>query len=205
MQAKTAWFFLTALIIASSGTASDAVKGDVARVLPTGISAPVLHANALDGRAIPTWKALKGKVVVVDFWATWCPPCIASFPKFNALVDRYASQGVEFFSITYEPASAVTAFVAKHPLRTTIAVDDDFSDFRAYNAWGIPVAYVFDRSGKLAAVTHPDNLSADVINAVLAGHKPKAKPATPWSDPAGAEKYFKSLQDDLKSGKSSPG
>lgn len=51
---------------------------------------------------------------------------------------------------------------------------------------------------------HPDNLTVEMIDAVLAGHKPKAKPATPWSDPEGAEKYFKSLQDDLKSGKSPP-
>jgi thiol-disulfide isomerase/thioredoxin len=167
-------------------------------VLPVGISAPPLHALTLDARPVPGWNALRGKVVVVDFWATWCPPCIAAFPKFNALVERYGPRGVQFYSITYEPADAVSSFLGKHPLLTTIAVDDDFRDFRAYNAWGIPVAYVFDRAGKLAGIMHPDELNNDVIDAVLAGRRPDAKPATPWSDPKGAEDYFRSLQKEMK-------
>jgi len=194
-------FILFALLVAKAGYASETQK---AIVLPPGIPAPALRAKMLDGDSVPEWKTLKGKVVVVDFWATWCTPCVAAFPKFNALVDRYAPQKVQFFSITYEPVKTVNAFVARHPLHTTIAIDDDFSDFRSYNSWGIPVAYVVDRNGKLAAVIHPDRLTNDVIDAVLAGRKPDAQAAAPWPDPAGAEKYFRSLQDDLKSGKPSP-
>src|SRR4051812_29158458 len=100
-------FILFALLIATAGYASETQK---ALVLPPGISAPALRAKVLDGDSVPEWKTLKGKVVVVDFWATWCTPCVAAFPKFNALVDRYAPQKVQFFSITYEPVKAVNAF-----------------------------------------------------------------------------------------------
>jgi len=195
MRTQVATLFVAGLIAISVAFASDAPK---TQVLPVGVPAPRLRALKLDGQPIPLWNALRGKVVIVGFWATWCSPCVAAFPKFNALVARYSSQEVEFFSITYEPANAVNGFVQKHPLLTTIAVDDDFSGFRAYNAWGIPVAYIFDRHGKLAGVMHPDELSSDIIDAVLDGRTPYVKPATPWSDPQGAEKYFKSLQKEMK-------
>jgi hypothetical protein len=75
-----------------------------------------------------------------------------------------------------------------------VGIDDDLATFRAFAAWGIPVVYIFDRGGKLVSAVHPDNLTPDVISAALRGEVPRVKQSTPWSDPRGAEEYFRKNQ-----------
>src|SRR6185437_7368319 len=59
-----------------------------------------------------TWDALRGKVVVLEFWATWCPTCVKSIPHFNALVDELKDKPVQFISITDEDPATVRSFLA---------------------------------------------------------------------------------------------
>jgi thiol-disulfide isomerase/thioredoxin len=169
------------------------------RTLPVGTIAPRLDLKFLDGSDAPSWPALRGKVVIVDFWASWCGPCVGAIPHLDDLKKELANEPVEFFSITYEPKAKALAFLAKHPMSTTVGVDNDLATFASFIAWGIPMTYVVGRDGRIAAVVSPAKLTAADVRAVLAGKKPGAEPHPGWPDPAGAAKYFREqLTEDRK-------
>jgi len=138
-------------------------------------------------------------VVVVDFWASWCAPCVGAIPKLDALRSELSNEPVRFFSVSYEPKEKVKAFLEKHPMATTVGLDRDLATFTSYIAWGIPMTYVVDGNGKVAAVVNPGHLTAADVRAVLAGKAPAIDQHPGWSDPAGAAKYFREqLEEDLK-------
>ena len=184
-------FLIGPLSLAQVPTSNAPVKPPV----PVGTFRPLLDITTLKGNQNPTWTALKGKVVVVDFWATWCAPCIASFPKFNTLKSQTSGMPVEFFSVSYETREQVEPVLRKFPLQTTVSLDNDFRTFKAFNAWGIPSVFVFDATGKLAAVVYPEDMSLALIQTVLKGGVPKVEQEKAWDDTAGAEAYFRSLRD----------
>ena len=167
-------------------------------LLKLGTERPVLSFQLLSGEKAPTWQALEDRVVIMDFWATWCIPCIESIPRLNDLHTRFEHEKVTFFSVTYEPPSYVREFLKEHPIASEVAIDDSLDTFKSFQAWGIPVIFIFDSKGKLVATTHPNNLTPEVISAALRGEVPQVKQAVPWSDPAGAENYFRKLQLELK-------
>jgi len=140
-----------------------------------------------------TWKRLKNQVVIIDFWATWCPPCIKSFPHLNALSKEFADKPVTFLSITYEPPNMLKPFLEKYKLDTIIGIDSDFTMFKSYGAWGIPMIVMVNQKGRIASVIHPNYLTNELIHEVLAGKIPKVEQAETWPDPEGAEEYFRSL------------
>lgn len=106
------------LMIFSSG-------GGSANLIPPGTPLPELmaegwvnvespEADASGSPGIPTRESLAGKVVLVDSWATWCPPCRASMPKLARVYEKYADQGVEFVGLTPEGAedrAAIEGFI----------------------------------------------------------------------------------------------
>ncbi|MEE8585353.1 MAG: redoxin domain-containing protein, partial [Acidobacteriota bacterium] len=135
----------------------------------------------------------KGNVVILDFWATWCPPCIKSIPHLNQLQKEFESRPVHFFSITYETAGMVEPFLEKHGPEVPIGLDNDFAMFKSYGGWGLPTLYLIDRNGIIASVTGPHNVTAEVIELLLEGKVPEVEQYKGWQDPAGAEEYFRSL------------
>ena len=96
--------------------------------------------------------ALKGKVVVVNFWATWCPPCLVEMPVLNELYAAYKDQGVEVLglSLDEEGLSVTKPFVEK--LKVTYPIVE--ADRKAYQDYGniltIPHTFVIDRAGKVS-------------------------------------------------------
>ena len=107
------------------------------------------HVNKLDGGALDTAE-MSGKVVVVNFWATWCVPCIAEIPTFNKLHRQLASKGVVVVGVSMdrEGAERVRPFLKKHAMDYTVALGSDAVSDQYGLSDLLPVTVVFDRSGK---------------------------------------------------------
>ena len=162
-------------------------------LLRIGDRPPALDFTAYGSEELINWASLKGRAVVIEFWATWCPPCIKNIPHINKLVKEFGNEPVTFISITYESKEMVEKFLRKHPIQTIIGLDNDFTMFKSYKAWGIPMTVIVNKQGRIVSVLHPDHLNKSVISDVLSGKVPQVKPALPWSHPEGAENYFRSL------------
>jgi peroxiredoxin len=98
-----------------------------------------------------TLSALRGKVVLVNFWATWCPPCRKEMPDLQALAQRFADQGLVVLSISDEDAAKVAPYVAEHKIGYPILLDPGRTVNDRFHIEGIPKSFVFDRDGKLVA------------------------------------------------------
>ena len=93
---------------------------------------------------------LKGKVVYVDFWASWCTPCRKSFPWMNELHKKYKDQGLEVVAVNLDKSrEPIDIFLAKTPADFTIAYDPSGTAAANYKVSGMPSSYVIDRSGQL--------------------------------------------------------
>jgi thiol:disulfide interchange protein DsbD len=104
--------------------------------------------TALDGGALDT-SAFSGKVVVVNFWATWCVPCIEEIPGFNKLNQQLGAKGVVVLGVSMdeEGAERVRPFLKKHPMDYLVALGSEAVS-KQYGLDELPVTVVFDRSGK---------------------------------------------------------
>jgi len=98
------------------------------------------------------WAAYQGKVVLVDFWASWCEPCRQSFPWMQAMQQKYADQGLVIIAVNVdrEPAKAA-AFLQKHPANFAIRYDPEGRLAKQFNVQGMPSSFVLGRDGKPAA------------------------------------------------------
>lgn len=161
-------------------------KEDPGHALPTG-TAPVLASHgplkagtpapplgleqvlqAPDGTKV-SWESLRGKAVVLEFWATWCGPCVAAIPHLNELAQKFADRPVQFIAITAERPDVVARFVKKKPIRGWIGLDTDESLYRDYGVEGIPLTILVDAQGRLAGFTYPTGLTEQVLADLLAG------------------------------------
>ncbi|HXN46520.1 MAG TPA: TlpA disulfide reductase family protein [Bryobacteraceae bacterium] len=99
------------------------------------------------------WKlsGLAGKVVLVNFWATWCPPCRKEMPDLGALYARFREQGLVILGISDDDPGKVAAFVKEHGVRYPVLLDPGSKVSTLFGAEGIPKSYVYDRDGKLVA------------------------------------------------------
>ena len=137
--------------------------------------------------------ALKGNVVVLEFWATWCAPCVAEIPHLNQLSEEFRDKQVQFISITDEGEDVIAPFLKRQEMKSWIGLDTDRSAFEAYGVKGIPRTFLINQKGIIAASLHPVGLSSDMIKKVIKGEKierPKLpKPKTVENE--GADPIFK--------------
>ncbi len=100
-----------------------------------------------------TWtlKGLRGKVVLVNFWATWCPPCRKEMPDLEKLYKQFKDQDLIILAISDENAGKVKPFVAEQKVTYPILLDPGRKVNVLFQVEGIPKTFVYDRSGKMVA------------------------------------------------------
>jgi peroxiredoxin len=98
-----------------------------------------------------TLKEQHGKVVVLNFWATWCPPCRKEMPDLETLYQQFKDQGLLILAISDEDAGKVKPFIAQQKVTYPILLDPDRKVNDLFQIEGIPKTFVYDRNGKLVA------------------------------------------------------
>ena len=145
MKHATIVAMVLGLVAGASGTA--------ARAAMVGKEAPEIQAQYWLNSPALALQGLRGKVVVVEFWATWCPPCRASIPHLIEMNHKFAAQGVVFISLTDEDRKTVEPFARE--MKMDYAVGGGSKTSGVYGVTGIPHAFIVDPSGTVAWEGHP--------------------------------------------------
>jgi thiol-disulfide isomerase/thioredoxin len=143
----------------------------------------------------------KSKIVVIEFFATWCGPCIQAIPHMNELSEKFKGQSVEFLYVTYEEDEAkLNRFVEKRSLKPSVAIDKGFLMFKQYEAWAIPQTLIIDKNRIVVVNTHPTKITEEIISNVL-NSKPvnlEKNGERTYFEPGGAENFFKNQSKENK-------
>lgn len=137
------------------------------------LPAPEFKAHDLSG-ATRTLADYRGKVVVLNFWATWCPPCHREMPSLERLRIRMAGQPLEIVAISSaETPEEVRAYLSKMKLGFHVLLDSDSSNTRRWKVFALPTTFVLDTEGRIHHVlTGPtewdEGEALAVIDAMLA-------------------------------------
>jgi len=108
-----------------------------------------------------------GKTVVLEFWATWCGPCVEAIPHLNELAAKFKDKPVVFLSVTDEEPEVVEYFLKKHPIDGLVGIAHEHPALREYGLDGIPGTFLIDANGKIAGILDPTILQAPMIEAVM--------------------------------------
>lgn len=153
MLSRPLWscrFLLALMVLTGSLSGKPASAGDASlRQWPAGTPAPALKLNDLDGKP---WdiRELRGKVVVLNFWASWCPPCVDELPFLNALAGNDAAkENLVVLGINFKgSAPAIQRFLNEHSFRYPILVDKTGEHFKRWTTGVMPTTILIDRNGR---------------------------------------------------------
>jgi len=160
------WLFSVLVLVVVAVASSWTQDGVTLRV---GDPAPQFHAEVFGQPGdVFDLAAFRGRVVVLDFWATWCSPCVASIPHLNDLVGRFAGKGVAFVAVTDDEEDRLTRFLKDKPIKGTVIRDREGELFKRFGVVGRPHTVVIGPSGDIAAITLPESVTEQALNVFLA-------------------------------------
>ncbi len=144
-------FFLVVLIVAVAlFVAGYVVKGKKGEntIITNGDRAPEFRLPALNGQYV-NLSDLRGKVVMVHFWATWCPPCVEEIPTLAQLYQNFRGKDFVMLAISVDEggAQAVTSFLERNKLSIPVLLDPDQTTAHHYGTYKFPETYIIDRTG----------------------------------------------------------
>jgi thiol-disulfide isomerase/thioredoxin len=142
-------------------------------------AAPRLKLDDIDGRR---WDlvALQGKVVLINFWATWCEPCRAEMPSLDEAARRHAAEGLTVLAVNFkESASTIQRFLAQTTIELPILLDRDGAAARAWRTRIFPSTVLVDRLGRARGVVVGEmdwtgDAAAALLQPLLGGGKPRS-------------------------------
>jgi peroxiredoxin len=135
-----------------------------------GKTAPDFLPAVQVGDKLPKLSGLRGKVVVIDFFATWCGPCIEAMPHLEELHQKLKKQGLVVFGVSNESASIVAHAAERFHLSYPLASDDGDNVSASYQVFALPTLVVIDRKGVVREVVIADAEAVDgAIKAALGG------------------------------------
>lgn len=130
------------VVLAARPGGDDMLKMDL-----VGAPAPAWTKVTALGGAPSSIGQLRGRVVLVDFWASWCGPCRMLAPRLSALKEKFGAQGLTVIGITTDEAEKAAVFAEKHQMRYGIVVDKDGDTSRAYGVSALPTMLLIDKKG----------------------------------------------------------
>jgi len=142
-----------------------------------GQKAPDFSAPMLDESSFELRQHLDRSVIVLDFWATWCGPCVRALPIIADVAASYKDQGVEFFAVNLgDDPAAVQAFLEEHKLSVPVVLDRDGRIGELYKAEAIPQTVIIGKDGvvQVVHVGFSANLQTELsheLDALVAGKK----------------------------------
>jgi thiol-disulfide isomerase/thioredoxin len=150
------------------------LSGDAPKV---GAAAPELTSTQLlqaPAGAKADWRSLRGKVVVLEFWATWCAPCIGEIPILNRLADSIDPAKVQFIAVDDEEPAVVAKFLKKKPISGWVLLDTSGAMYKRFGVEARPATIVIGPDGKVVSTTvHPEQLQRTGLLALAAGKPAK--------------------------------
>jgi len=171
------------LLLMAAAPASAQMPGPATSgpTLGLGDAAPALEIGTwIKGDPVDLAKGLNKNIYVVEFWATWCPPCVMSIPHLTEIQKRYRDKNVVVVSITDEPPPLVTQFVQNQgdKMGYTVACDKGQETHSSYmfaaGQVSIPTTFIVDRKGKIAWIGSPFDMDR-VLEEIVAGRYDIAK------------------------------
>jgi cytochrome c biogenesis protein CcmG, thiol:disulfide interchange protein DsbE len=168
---------------------------DQARSLPDPV--PVsrddvpLEMKTLEGRSV-SLRDLRGEVVILNFWATWCKPCITEMPVLAKLAQRFGSRGLRVIAASVDETASreeLAQFAEKLPRAMEVWVGATMADIERMRVQGLPTTVIIDRAGSLIRVHHgaiPEGFLDDSLEELLESRgpaQPKPAPSVPAPKP----------------------
>ena len=188
------------LMLATLVVKAELMVGDTAPKLQTG--------SWIQGEPVHGFDT--NHVYIVEFWATWCGPCVGSIPHLNELWEKFKDQGVIVIGLdVWDSDEAVAPFVKKMGDKMTyrVALDDKNHDpdgsmssnwwKRKVNHHGIPTAFIIGKDGRIAWIGHPMSLNEQVLNDIISGQYDLAKAAVEYKKELEENDRFQALQEEL--------
>lgn len=133
---------------------------------------PILAPPLKVGKPFPGWEQLKGRIVVVDFWGTWCPPCLPGLEKLRLFENQFRGRPITFLTVARDEPERVKKYFDEKGLDLTTFVEDDSRTFETWGVYGLPVVGIVLADGSLLGITPGENLTAELLESLLAGQRP---------------------------------
>jgi thiol-disulfide isomerase/thioredoxin len=198
---------LLAFIVAASSTFATKANAE----LMIGDKAPKLQGGKwVQGEPMQAFDT--NHIYIVEFWATWCGPCVGSIPHLNQLWQEFIDKGVIVIGQdVWDSDEAVTPFVKKIGTNMTyrVALDDKSQDPdgfmnshwwpRKVNHHGIPTAFIINKDGIIAWIGHPMGLNEQILGDIVSGHYDVAKAAVEYKKELAENDKLQSLGQELSS------
>ncbi len=124
------------------------VKPSAKKIITTGDRGPEFTLPALNGRSV-SLSDFRGKIVMVHFWATWCPPCVDELPTLDKLNQSLAGKHFEMLAVSVDEGGAdtVMSFLQRNNLKVPVLLDTSHTVSSQYGTYKFPETYILDREG----------------------------------------------------------